>query len=155
VNAHYALLPAYAGLSPYFWYLHQRERHCGVTFHQIISKLDAGPIIEQSEFSIEHMRTVMAVLLEQTAQVLPGSIASLMEKPRSRAQRPKISQGAAIIDTQREIRYANFTMPVIASTIRRISLRSSSGFASCMHECPNQADPIGYFHWLAHGVSRS
>jgi methionyl-tRNA formyltransferase len=71
VNAHYALLPAYAGLSPYFWYLHQRERHCGVTFHQIISKLDAGPIIEQSEFSIEHMRTVMAVLLEQTAQVSP------------------------------------------------------------------------------------
>ena len=42
INAHYALLPRYAGLSPYFWYLRNREVECGATLHQMVSKLDAG-----------------------------------------------------------------------------------------------------------------
>jgi len=71
LNAHYALLPAYAGLSPYFWYLRNREPECGVTLHRITSKLDAGPIIEQRRFSMEHHQTVFSVLLEQTANVSP------------------------------------------------------------------------------------
>jgi hypothetical protein len=71
LNAHYALLPAYAGLSPYFWYLRNREPECGVTLHQIISKLDAGPVIEQRRFSMKKHRTVLSVLLEQTANVSP------------------------------------------------------------------------------------
>ncbi len=71
INAHYALLPGYAGLSPYFWYLRNREPECGVTLHQIIARLDAGPIIEQQRFSMEGLRTVFAVALEQAARVSP------------------------------------------------------------------------------------
>jgi methionyl-tRNA formyltransferase len=71
VNAHYALLPGYAGLSPYFWYLRNREPECGVTLHRIISKLDAGPIIEQRRFSMQHHQTVFSVLLAQAANISP------------------------------------------------------------------------------------
>ncbi|MGE0479898.1 MAG: formyltransferase family protein [Phycisphaerae bacterium] len=71
INTHYALLPAYAGLSPYFWYLRNRERECGVTLHRIVPKLDAGPIIEQQRFSTAGLRTVFAVLREQIARVSP------------------------------------------------------------------------------------
>lgn len=71
INAHYALLPAYAGLSPYFWYLHQQEKDCGVTLHQIVSKLDAGPVIEQRRFPTEGIRTVAALLLKQMEIVSP------------------------------------------------------------------------------------
>ena len=71
INAHYALLPAYAGLSPYFWYLRNRELESGVTLHQIVSKLDAGPIIEQQRFSLAGLRTVGAVLRRQMECVSP------------------------------------------------------------------------------------
>lgn len=71
INAHYALLPGYAGLSPYFWYLRNGEPECGVTLHVIEPRLDAGPIIEQRRFSLAGLRTVLGVLLEQTACVSP------------------------------------------------------------------------------------
>jgi hypothetical protein len=71
INAHYALLPAYAGLSPYFWYLRNQEPECGVTLHRIVSKLDAGPIIEQQRFRMSGLTTVLAVALQQTARVSP------------------------------------------------------------------------------------
>lgn len=71
INAHYALLPGYAGLSPYFWYVRNREAECGVTLHQIIARLDAGPVIEQSRFPTASFRTVFGVLLEQLSRVSP------------------------------------------------------------------------------------
>lgn len=71
INTHYALLPAYAGLSPYFWYLRNQEPECGVTLHRIVPKLDAGPIIEQQRFSTAGLRTVFAVLRAQMAHVSP------------------------------------------------------------------------------------
>jgi methionyl-tRNA formyltransferase len=71
LNAHYALLPGYAGLSPYFWYLRNQEPVCGVTLHRIISRLDAGPIIEQQRFSMVGLRTVLSVVREQTARISP------------------------------------------------------------------------------------
>jgi len=74
LNTHYGLLPAYAGLSPYFWHLRNREAECGVTLHRITSKLDAGPIIEQRRFSTEGLTTVLAVLLEQLANVSPALV---------------------------------------------------------------------------------
>ena len=71
INAHYALLPAYAGLSPYFWYLRNGENECGVTLHRIVAKLDAGPLIEQQRFSMHGLDTVFAVLREQMARISP------------------------------------------------------------------------------------
>ena len=71
LNAHYALLPAYAGLSPYFWYLHNLEAECGVTLHRIVSRLDAGPIIEQQRFNMRGLTTVFGVLRRQTECISP------------------------------------------------------------------------------------
>ena len=71
INVHFALLPAYAGLSPYFWYLRNQETECGVTLHRIASKLDAGPILERQCFSTDGIRTVLALALKQAACVSP------------------------------------------------------------------------------------
>lgn len=71
INAHYALLPAYAGLSPYYWYLHNNEKECGCTFHVISNKLDAGDIIERRIFSLDGFNSVMSVLLEQIKLISP------------------------------------------------------------------------------------
>lgn len=71
INAHYALLPDYAGLSPYSWHLRNQESECGATLHQIMSRLDAGPIIEQQRFSTEGLRTVFALISRQVACVPP------------------------------------------------------------------------------------
>ncbi|UCC29986.1 MAG: hypothetical protein JSU86_17520 [Phycisphaerales bacterium] len=94
INVHYALLPNYAGLSPYFWYLRNRESECGVTLHQIISRLDAGPIIEQQRFSMEGLRTVFALVLRQVACVSPllnrfysGETSEQNARPQDPAQR--------------------------------------------------------------------
>jgi methionyl-tRNA formyltransferase len=71
INLHYALLPAYAGLSPYFWYLFNSEPSSGCTLHVISSKLDAGNIIEQRSFSMSQISSVAQVLLAQAKLASP------------------------------------------------------------------------------------
>ena len=71
INTHYGTLPAYAGLSPYYWHLHNQEPTFGVTLHQIVTKLDAGPIIEQSIGKTEGILTCMDLLLEMASRVSP------------------------------------------------------------------------------------
>jgi methionyl-tRNA formyltransferase len=71
INAHFALLPQYAGISPYFWYLNNNEKECGTTLHTMTEKLDAGPIIEQTRFPIEKNRSVLSVALKQAATISP------------------------------------------------------------------------------------
>lgn len=69
INAHYSLLPAYAGLSPYFWYLYNGEKVCGSTLHVIKPKLDAGPIITQEKFDLIGFTSVMQVALRQAESI--------------------------------------------------------------------------------------
>lgn len=71
LNIHYALLPGYAGLSPYYWYVHHQEPISGITMHVIVSKLDAGPIICQEQFSTTGIRSVMGLLIKQMELVSP------------------------------------------------------------------------------------
>ncbi len=71
INTHYALLPGYAGLSPYYWYVHHREPEAGITMHVIHSKLDAGPIICQERFNTSGIRSVMGLLNRQMDMVSP------------------------------------------------------------------------------------
>ncbi|MBI2027233.1 MAG: hypothetical protein HYS98_05470 [Deltaproteobacteria bacterium] len=53
LNKHGSLLPKYAGFWPLFWALYHNESQAGVTFHKMISKLDAGEMVHQKKFSIE------------------------------------------------------------------------------------------------------
>ena len=71
INTHYGALPAYAGLSPYFWHLHNKESQFGVTLHQIVSKLDAGPIIEQIIGDMKGTKTTLEILLRMAACASP------------------------------------------------------------------------------------
>ncbi len=71
INVHYGALPAYAGLSPYFWHLYNQESEFGVTVHQIVSKLDAGPIIEQVRNSTEGLRTCLQLAHKMADTVSP------------------------------------------------------------------------------------
>lgn len=71
INVHYGALPAYAGLSPYFWHLHNHEITFGVTLHQIISKLDAGPIIEQVHDVIGDTKSALGLALKMASHVSP------------------------------------------------------------------------------------
>lgn len=71
LNAHYALLPEYGGISPYFWYLKNKESICGATLHIIKPELDTGPVIERSKFAIDDSKSVTAVLLKQMKSISP------------------------------------------------------------------------------------
>lgn len=53
INIHSSLLPAYAGLAPYFWVLSQGERTTGTTVHYMTQKFDEGNILAQRSLAIE------------------------------------------------------------------------------------------------------
>ncbi|MEX0939588.1 MAG: formyltransferase family protein [Pirellulales bacterium] len=63
VNMHCSPLPAYAGLSPYFWQLFHGEPTFTVTLHQIVETLDAGPIIDQASGPLTGVRTALEAFL--------------------------------------------------------------------------------------------
>ncbi|MCG3127744.1 MAG: Bifunctional polymyxin resistance protein ArnA [Phycisphaerae bacterium] len=71
INTHFGALPAYAGLSPYYWHLHNREPRFGVTLHRITLKLDAGPIIEQTTGDMSGWRSALDVALAMASCVSP------------------------------------------------------------------------------------
>lgn len=71
VNVHYGALPRYAGLSPYYWHLHNEEPVFGVTLHRIEPALDAGGIIEQRICPVGQERTCLGLLLHMAEQVSP------------------------------------------------------------------------------------
>jgi len=66
VNVHFGALPAYAGLSPYFWHLANREREFGVTLHRMDLRLDAGPIIDQVHGDLSSSRSALDLALRMT-----------------------------------------------------------------------------------------
>lgn len=47
VNLHPSLLPKYRGPTPLFWQLRNDEKQTGFSLHEVIDKLDAGPILHQ------------------------------------------------------------------------------------------------------------
>ncbi len=52
-NMHPGPLPQYAGLNCVSWAIHRGETTYGVTVHQMVPAIDAGPIVYQSFFAIE------------------------------------------------------------------------------------------------------
>ncbi|WP_143592468.1 formyltransferase family protein [Thioalkalivibrio versutus] len=71
VNVHYGALPRYAGLSPYYWHLHNREPSFGVTLHRIESRLDSGGVIEQAVREVGAERTCLGLMLKMASEVSP------------------------------------------------------------------------------------
>jgi folate-dependent phosphoribosylglycinamide formyltransferase PurN len=67
INVHWAKLPAYGGIAPYFWMLRNEERSAGVTVHLMVPELDAGPILLQREVPIRPDDSVLALQLRLAA----------------------------------------------------------------------------------------
>jgi folate-dependent phosphoribosylglycinamide formyltransferase PurN len=83
INVHFSPLPKYGGLSPYVWQLINNEKGAGVTIHKIISKLDAGPIIEQKEVKIKPRISALKLLIKQSilaSEMLPEILAQIKVK---------------------------------------------------------------------------
>lgn len=140
INTHYGALPAYAGLSPYFWHLHNGESSFGVTLHQIVSKLDAGPIIEQNKGSMEGARTALEVLLPMAATVSPMLLRFFNGETTLEAATPQDPTGRSYFkhptrSQMRQFRRNGFRMTNAASrkaTVDRIKqLATRAGTTAC------------------------
>lgn len=53
INSHPSLLPRCRGAHPIFWAIASGEKETGLTFHQMVRQIDAGPILVQIAFPIE------------------------------------------------------------------------------------------------------
>ena len=74
-NLHPGPLPRYAGLNGVSWAIYRGERVYGVTVHQMVPALDAGPIAEQALFPIEDSDTALSLATKCVRVGIP-----LMEK---------------------------------------------------------------------------
>jgi folate-dependent phosphoribosylglycinamide formyltransferase PurN len=63
VNIHWALLPRYAGIAPYFWVLRHGEERTGLTVHVMAPELDVGRILRQREVEIRPEDTSLGLQL--------------------------------------------------------------------------------------------
>jgi len=107
VNVHYGALPAYAGLSPYFWHLHDRQPAFGVTLHRITPALDAGPIIEQDHGTTEGAGSALEVLLRMAERVSPMLCRFFEGETSLGDARPQPTEGRSYFrhPTRRQVRH--------------------------------------------------
>lgn len=80
INIHWAPLPAYAGIAPYFWVLRDGAEQTGLTVHVMESTLDTGPVLGRRAVPIEPDDTMVALqlrLAQAGAEELAGVIRRL------------------------------------------------------------------------------
>jgi methionyl-tRNA formyltransferase len=84
LNIHPSLLPKYRGPSPLQHQILNGDEICGVTLMQIDAKMDHGPIIAQSSFSVDPTTITYQELHDKSAQIgatlLIETLASLEDK---------------------------------------------------------------------------
>ena len=68
INLHPSLLPKYRGAAPINYALFNGDKQTGITIFKIVSKMDAGPIISQSETEI-HRDECYTELSQRLAQI--------------------------------------------------------------------------------------
>ena len=93
LNVHYGALPAYAGLSPYFWHLYNEASTFGVTLHNITPRLDAGPIIEQTHGTAADAKSCLALALRMAGHVSPLLLRFYNEHTSADTAQPQPSEG--------------------------------------------------------------
>ncbi|MFL5799990.1 MAG: formyltransferase family protein [Actinomycetota bacterium] len=93
VNIHWALLPRYAGIAPYFWVLRNGEERTGLTVHLMAPELDVGPVLRRREIEIRSDETMLGLQLRlawaggeellAAIQAMPGTLADAREQDLS------------------------------------------------------------------------
>src|SRR5260370_8308382 len=52
LNVHPSLLPRHRGPEPIYWTIVNGDREAGITVHQTVPRIDAGPILAQRRFEV-------------------------------------------------------------------------------------------------------
>ena len=81
MNIHWALLPRYAGIAPYFWVLRHGEAGTGLTVHVMAPELDVGPVLRQREVPIRDDDTSMSLQLRLARAGAEELVATIRELP--------------------------------------------------------------------------
>ncbi|BAV04320.1 methionyl-tRNA formyltransferase/UDP-4-amino-4-deoxy-L-arabinose formyltransferase / UDP-glucuronic acid dehydrogenase (UDP-4-keto-hexauronic acid decarboxylating) [Filimonas lacunae] len=84
LNAHFGLLPQYAGADPVFWQLRNGEKQGGITIHVMTSDIDAGPVVCIQEIPLMPLETY-GIHCER----LGHAMATLFNKLSQSLQHPK------------------------------------------------------------------
>ncbi|MBM3252488.1 MAG: methionyl-tRNA formyltransferase [Candidatus Omnitrophica bacterium] len=80
INIHYSLLPKGRGGAPLFWTIFNGLKKSGITLHYVNERIDAGDIIDQSEFEIlptDTAKTLLDKILKLAPQLLMKHIDSI------------------------------------------------------------------------------
>jgi folate-dependent phosphoribosylglycinamide formyltransferase PurN len=85
INLHWALLPRYAGIAPYFWVLRNGERETGLTIHQMVPELDAGDVLRRRTLAIGPTDTSLGLQLRLTQAGAEELVAAVRDLPNSLA----------------------------------------------------------------------
>ena len=91
-NMHPAPLPRYAGVNAVSWAIYRGERTHGVTIHQMVPEIDAGPIVHQVFFDIE-MDTALSLtakctqagvrLVQQLLETAAADLKAILRAPKT------------------------------------------------------------------------
>lgn len=74
LNMHGGVIPEYRGRSVLQWAIINGEDHLGVTWHEIIEEVDAGPIWAESRIPIPHQATaadMRAAMIQEGRKLFP------------------------------------------------------------------------------------
>jgi methionyl-tRNA formyltransferase len=77
INVHPSLLPAHRGPSPIQWAIWNGDKETGITIMKMNARMDAGDILYQEPFAIEHAEDAESLtcrLAVKAAQLLPSVI---------------------------------------------------------------------------------
>ena len=110
INVHASLLPKYRGGAPIHWALINGEEKTGVTIMYMASKMDAGDIISQKEYTIlqeDNVLTLHEKLSNMGADLLLETLPSIINKTNKR-----IKQDESLVtfgfNIKREEEHLNF-----------------------------------------------
>jgi len=72
INLHQGRVPDYRGMPPAFWEILNGEKSVGCTIHKVLSALDSGPVLAETEVPIEKFSTPagMRILLDTVGNAL-------------------------------------------------------------------------------------
>ena len=122
INLHSGKLPEYRGAPVGFWELYNGEREVGISIHRVAAKLDAGPILRQELFPLDHAPggdplaylrgywddvlrpNGVRMLCETVAALASGSAVDEQPQDPTRARMYRLPDHRAVRELERRVR---------------------------------------------------
>lgn len=96
LNVHPSLLPRHRGPEPIYWTIVNGDHEAGITVHQTVPRIDAGPILAQRRIEVyddDTAGTLSKRLVAEGLGALDETLARLREGP-AEAIRPRVDGGS-------------------------------------------------------------